>query len=234
MEIIFKNGGLKVLKDSEVVACGWRRGLQYEMEFYAKNSGASSLYSCGKLQKCNELWHRRYGHISEKNLEKIMKKNMVTGFEKKCMVEDNSEMYCEPCIEAKQTRKPFVECSEKRASRVLELIHTDVCGPVTPVGHDGSRYYVSFIDDWSRFTIIYTIRSKDQVFECFRQYEAMVTAKFERKISRIRSDNGGEYRNEEFEKFCRLKGIQMECTVHQREGLVVAKESLPHGTQIMR
>lgn len=212
MDVVFKNGGVKVIKDSEVVACGRRRGLQYEMEFFAKNTDVSSLYSCGKLQKCNQLWHRRFGHISEKNLEKIVAKNMVIGFEKSG-TEDDCEMYCEPCIEAKQTRKPFVVCPERRATRVLELIHTDVCGPVTPVGHDGSRYYVSFIDDWSRFTIIYTVRSKNQVLECFRLYEAMVTAKFGRKISRIRSDNGGEYRNEEFEQFCRQKGIQMEFTV---------------------
>lgn len=212
MEVVFKDGGVRVLKDSEVVACGRRRGLQYEMDFYVDNTSASSSYSCGKLQKCNELWHRRYGHLSEKNLELIAKKNMVTGFDK-CAVKDSREMFCEPCIEAKQTRKPFVSCSEKRATRVLELIHTDVCGPVTPVGHDGSRYYVSFIDDWSRFIIVYTIRSKDQVYECFKLYEAMVTAKFGRKIARVRSDNGGEYRNEQFEKFCEQKGIQMECTV---------------------
>lgn len=96
---------------------------------------------------------------------------------------------------------------------MLELIHTDVCGPVTPVAHDGSRYYVSFIDDWSRFTMVYRMQSKSEVLDCFKLYEAMATAKFERKISRIRCDNGGEYRNELFERFCRKKGIQMECTV---------------------
>lgn len=212
MEVVFSNGGVKVFKNGEVVACGQRRGLQYEMNFLVKTEDASSLYSCGKIQKGNELWHRRFGHLSEKNLVNIMKKKMVKGIDKDTN-DDSSEVYCESCIEAKQTRKPFSESSEKRSSRVLELIHTDVCGPVTPVAHDGSRYYVSFIDDWSRFTVTYRMQSKSEVLECFKLYKAMVTAKFERKISRIRCDNGGEYRNELFERFCRKKGIQMECTV---------------------
>lgn len=86
-------------------------------------------------------------------------------------------------------------------------------GPVAPTAHDGSRYYVSFIDDWSGFTIIFRMESKSEVLECFKRYEAMVSAKFERRMSRIRCDNGGEYHKDAFDRFCRAKGIQMECTV---------------------
>lgn len=83
MEVFFKNSGVKVLKDGKVVASGRRRGMQYEMDFYAKKEDAASLYSCGKIRKDNELWHQRFGHLSEKNLENIMQKNMVNGLEQK-------------------------------------------------------------------------------------------------------------------------------------------------------
>lgn len=212
MRVVFENGGVKILRDSEVLACGKRRGFQYEMDFYPAEVDSSALYSCGKILKCHELWHRRYGHLSEKNLEKIMAKDMVKGLDK-CASEDRVETICESCVDAKQTRKPFGERSEKRATRVLEVVHSDVCGPVTPVGHDGSRYYVSFIDDWSRFAMVFTMRSKDEVFGYFKQYEAMVTAKFGVGISRLVCDNGGEYRSAEFEEFCKKKGIQMQCTI---------------------
>lgn len=211
MEVIFKDDRVKIFKGDEMVACGGRCGLQYVMDFFVEEK-VSSMYSCGKIKKCNELWHRRFGHLSEKNLIDMMKKKTVKGLEiSSCG--NASEIYCESCIEAKQTRKPFIESTVRRSSRVLELIHTDVCGPFSPVAHDGTRYYVSFIDDWSRFTVIYRMQSKDEVLKCFKLYEAMVSAKFERKISRIRCDNGGEYRNELFYRFCRERGIQMECTV---------------------
>lgn len=138
MEVVFKDGGVKILKDSEVLASGKRCGFQYEMDFYRKSVNDSALYSCGKILKCHELWHQRFGHLSEKNLEKIMAKNMVKGLDK-CVSDSKIEVICESCIDAKQTRKHFGERPKKQSKRVLEVVHSDVCGPVTPVGHDGSR-----------------------------------------------------------------------------------------------
>lgn len=126
---------------------------------------------------------------------------------------DNSVIICEPCVAAKQTRNPFKLREERRSNRVLELIHSDVCGPVTPTGWNGQRYFVSFIDDWSRFTVVYLIHSKNEVVDCFKFYEAQMTAKFERKISRLASDNGGEYTCREMRSFCKDKGIKQEFTV---------------------
>lgn len=84
---------------------------------------------------------------------------------------------------------------------------------MTPQTWDGNRFYVSFIDDYSHFTIIYLMSSKDQVLQCFREYEALVTAHFGSRISRLRTDNGGEYVGGEMRRFCRSKGIAMETTI---------------------
>lgn len=61
--------------------------------------------------------------------------------------------------------------------------------------------------------MVFPIKRKDEVLQCFKRYEAIVTAKFGSKISRFKCDNGGEYQNKAFEAFCYRKGIQLEFTV---------------------
>ena len=75
------------------------------------------------------------------------------------------------------------------------------------------RYFVSFTDDYTHFSVLYVIKQKTEVFEKFKEYVAMCTAKFNTKISILRADNGGEYTSERFKSFCAKKGIQLNCTV---------------------
>jgi transposase InsO family protein len=76
----------------------------------------------------------------------------------------------------------------------------------------GYAYYVSFIDDYSRKTWVYFLKSKDEVLGMFKEFKALVENLFERKIKIRRSDNGGEYTSNEFESFCRDAGIKKELT----------------------
>ncbi|KXJ68982.1 hypothetical protein RP20_CCG000687 [Aedes albopictus] len=213
MKIVFEAGKAKIYRDSEIVACAERRDKLYELQFQSVGHSASSLLTCGRVRKDLELWHRRFGHLSDKSLEELMRNDMVSGLPRKNSSMKNNTVACEPCIAGKQTRKPFSVGEGRRSSRVLERVHTDVCGPVTPVGLNGAKYFVTFVDDWSHFTMVYLMESKDQVLEYFRQYEALATAKFGVKIATLRCDNGGEYRSKEFERFCKKKGIQVEWTV---------------------
>lgn len=115
-------------------------------------------------------------------------------------------------MQGKQCREPF-DGTRQRATRVLERIHSDVCGTIDPPAWDGSRYFVSFIDDYSHFSVIYLMKKKSQVFERFREYEAMVTAAFDKKISKLTVDQGTEYGSNEQKKWYKSKGIQIEATV---------------------
>lgn len=214
MKVTYQSGKVWIHRGSELVACGSRYGKLYRLDFFTEERGASeSLMSCGRISKDLELWHRRFGHLNTKSIEKLIREEMVVGLKPTSGCADKQIVVCEPCVTGKQTRKPFVVRDTKRSSRVLELIHSDVCGPVTPVGLDEVRYFVTFIDDWSHFTMTFLIATKDEVFECFRQYEAYVTAKFDQRVCRLRCDNGGEYRSKEFDRFCKGKGIQVEWTV---------------------
>lgn len=214
MRVVYEGGKVKIYHRSEVVASGMRAGKLYQLDFWKTNRGLSeSLLTCGRVPKTMELWHRRYGHLNAKSLDQVFRSGMVIGVN--CPLDENGKnvVMCEPCVLGKQTRKPFPVRESKRSSRVIEVIHSNVCGPVTPVGLNGVKYFVTFIDDWSHFTMVYLIESKAEVFEQFRNFEALVTAKFGKKISRLRCDNGGEYRCKEFVRFCKKKSIEVNWTV---------------------
>jgi transposase InsO family protein len=95
----------------------------------------------------------------------------------------------------------------------LELVHSDVCGPMLSTSLSGYVYYVSFIDDYSRKTCVYFLKSKDEVLRKFKEFKALVENLSERKIKILMSDNGGEYTSNEFGSFCRDVGIKRELTI---------------------
>ncbi|KAE8686001.1 hypothetical protein F3Y22_tig00111088pilonHSYRG00304 [Hibiscus syriacus] len=118
---------------------------------------------------------------------------------------------CEHCITSKQHRLKF-NTSNSRGKSVLELVHSDVWqAPVTSLG--GAKYFVSFIDDYSRRCWVHPIKKKSDVFSTFKNFKARVELDSGNKIKFFRTDNGGEYTSEEFDDFCRKEGIKRQFTV---------------------
>jgi hypothetical protein len=108
----------------------------------------------------------------------------------------------------------------------LELIHSDVCGPIPSTSLSGYVYYVSFIDDYSLKTWVYFLKSKYEVFEKFKEFKALIENLSERKIKILRSDNGGEYTSKDFVNVCRDVRIKRELTTPynpQQNGVVEGK-----------
>jgi transposase InsO family protein len=108
----------------------------------------------------------------------------------------------------------FGSCNygDSKEEGVLELIHSDVCGPMPSSSISGYVYYVSFIDDYSHKTWVYFLKSKNEVFSKFKEFKALIENLFERKIKILKSDNGGEYTSKEFVNFCKDVGIKRELT----------------------
>jgi hypothetical protein len=90
------------------------------------------------------------------------------------------------CIRGKQTQTPFPKESSSRATEVLELIHTDVCGPMRIQSLSGSRYFVTFIDDKSRWCEIFFLKRKKQVFKAFIKFKTLVENQFGKNIKVVR------------------------------------------------
>ena len=106
-------------------------------------------------------------------------------------------------------RKPFLS-SEHKSKGTLDLVHLDVCGPMSVQSFSGYNYCVTFIDDYSKKTRIYFLKAKSKVFEWFWEFKILVENQTGRKIRVLRTDNGGEYTSNEFLEYCSLEGIKKE------------------------
>lgn len=209
LKTVFENGIVKVMKDEKLVIKGVRRGKLYEFDLKIVRGFAGSVGHENNNSNALNLWHRRFGHLNIADVKRLSTMKMVDGIEHL----DKGEGLCESCVFGKQNRKPFLKSVGVRSKRALELIHSDVCGPITPNSINGHRYIVSFIDDYTHFTMVYLLTKKSEVFEKFREYKESVTSRFGQRIVRLRCDNGGEYRSEVFKKYCIDSGIQIEYTV---------------------
>ena len=136
----------------------------------------------------------------------------MAGLPKVLNVEDECKEKCKGCMAGKMKRVSFTGNTGISTGEVLELVHSDVCGPMKNPTLSGTRYYVAFIDDYSRFTFVYPMTRKDQVFDRFMEFKKLAELQTGKLIKRFRSDGGGEYDNQKFEKLFKECGIQHEFT----------------------
>lgn len=126
-------------------------------------------------------WHRCLGHINYNDLCK-MRNGLVDGI--KFTNADEDIKQCEACMKAKQTRLPF-QPSDKRAGNTLDIIHSDLCGPMETPSIGKARYFLTFIDDHSRKIFVYFLRCKSEVSSKFEEFKALVENQIERNIKVI-------------------------------------------------
>ena len=110
-------------------------------------------------------------HIGADGLTHLINKGLVDGLHLNSL--DPLDPICEPCIHGKQHRDPFPKHSETRSDKLLGLIHSDIHGPLPVRTHSGYRYWMTFVDDKSRYLTIFALKSKDQAFDAFKQFKAL-------------------------------------------------------------
>jgi hypothetical protein len=139
----------------------------------------------------------------------MLKDGLVTGIS---YTEDSSQP-CVTCLEGKQTISKFPKNISKRASDILQLIHSDVMGPMEEISFGGARYYVTFIDDYTRKVFGYTMKEKSEVLSKFKKFKVFVEKQTGKCVKTIRTDNGGEYTSRDFEDYLNSCGIRHQTTV---------------------
>jgi Reverse transcriptase (RNA-dependent DNA polymerase)/Integrase core domain/gag-polypeptide of LTR copia-type/GAG-pre-integrase domain len=140
------------------------------------------------------LWHNRLGHPSNK----VMQYLNVPPY--------HDFNNCDPCHFAKNHRLPFPEHFNK-SSNIFDLVHSDIWGNAPIISKDGFKYFISFIDDKSRATWIYLLKTKNETFKVFQDFCNLVRNQFDVTIKTLRTDNGTEYTNHEFQTYLRNLGI---------------------------
>src|SRR5664279_1447925 len=121
----------------------------------------------------------------------------------------------------KMTKTPFAKSFERAAS-LLELVHSDVCGPMSTTAIGGYEFFVTFMDDFSRYGYIYLMKHTSETFEKFKEFQREVENQLGKKIKFLRSDRGGEYMSQEFDSHLKGCGIVPQVTppgMPQRNGV---------------
>ena len=131
------------------------------------------------------LWHKRLGHVSKERLKRSIKNEILLNLN---FVDLD---ICLDCIKGKQTK--HTKKGATRSTQLLEIIHTDICGPFDVPSFGGEKYFITFIDDFSRYGFIYLLKEKSQAADALKVYVNEVERQLNRKVKIIRSDRGGEY-----------------------------------------
>jgi transposase InsO family protein len=142
-------------------------------------------------------------------MKKMQQKEMVCGLP----VLTEVEAVCAGCTSGKHHREKFNKEQTWRASYPLELIHTDLCGPMQNESVGGNRYFITFIDDYSRMCWVYFLRNKSDTLSVFKKFKALVELQSGYKLKKLRSDRGGEYTSNEFQEFCVKQGMERQLTI---------------------
>ena len=159
-----------------------------------------NTFSAYMLESSN-IWHGILGHVNFDTLHKLMNLELLPKFK----IDANHK--CEICVESKLTRASFHNI--ERSTEPLELIHSDTCDLKYVQTRGGKKFFVTFIDDCTRYCYVYLLRSKDEALEKFMHYKNAVENQLGRKIKAIRSYRGGEY-DAPFDWFYQEHG-----TIHQ-------------------
>ncbi|KAH9779667.1 hypothetical protein KPL71_007786 [Citrus sinensis] len=207
-----ESGTLKVMRGSMVLMKGSLSNGLYVLQ------GTAVTWAIGVSNQSLDktmMWHLRLGHMSEKGLRELSKQG-VLGKDK-----IETLRFCKECVLGKSSRVKL--CTGVHNSKgTLDYIHADLWGPTQTASLGGARYFMSLIDDFSRMVWVYVLKNKDYAFEKFKIWKTLVETQTNRKVRRLRIDNGLEFCNKRFDVFCAENGVVRHKTVRhtpQQNGL---------------
>lgn len=202
----FTNAGAEIRDPGDRFrSIGTHNGHYYWHHLYSQNPEAAHLNAVESLPI--KIWHERMGHLNWDAIKRTRHEDSpLLGIKL-----DSSEPRgtCEGCIAGKEKRRTF-KSSGHRASEPLEIIHSDLAGPMESVSIGGNRYFVIFLDDRTSHVWVVLLKSKDQTLGVFKTFAAMIQKQTGRNIKTFRSDRGGEFMSAEFSEYLEESGISRE------------------------
>ncbi|KAJ9557546.1 hypothetical protein OSB04_012160 [Centaurea solstitialis] len=153
----------------------------------------------------SSLWHRRMGHMNIKTMNLLVKNQLVRGLPPKEFTLDDN---CVACLKGKQHKASHKSKTINTISAPLQLLHMDLFGPTNVMSIGKKSYCLVIIDDYSRFTWVFFLRTKDETSGLIKPFVKRVENQVNLRVKVIRSDNGTEFKNADLNSFCEEKGIE--------------------------
>lgn len=185
------------------VGKGYALNGMFKLNVIVVKNAINKMNSSAYLIESSNVWHGRLGHVNFNSMRRLIKFNGIPNFH------IDSNYKCETCVEAKLTRSSFK--SVERKTEPLDMIHTDICDLKSLPTKGGNKYFITFIDDCTKYCYVYLLKSKDEAIDKFVLYKTEVENQLGRKIKVVRSDRGGEYVSP-FADLCAKHGIRHEFT----------------------
>ena len=219
----FTSKSFEVTSEDESVCIfkGFRHESLYLVDFSSSHAKLTTcLFSKSSL---GWLWHRRLAHVGMKQLNRLVKHDLVEGLKD---VKFEKDKLCSACQAGKQVSNSHPNKSAMSTSRPLDLLHMDLFGPTTYRSIGGNCYCLVIVDDYSRYTWVFFLHDKADTCDTFKKFVIRAENEFELKLKKVRSDNGSEFNNTKVEDFCDEKGIKHEFSTKytpEQNGLVERK-----------
>ena len=203
MTVLFDARSVSVKnKNEETVIKGKRVNLNYIVDWESAENGV-----CLTVQHDQDqwLWHKNLCHMNFKNVNRLVTKSLVRGLPARAYRKDG---VCSACQMGKQVRSFFKSISQSSSERILNLLHMDLFGPVTPISVSGRKYTLVVVDDYSKYTGVIFLMKKKETKVAIPDLINLIENESNVKVTCIRSDKGTEFLNEVINDFCCSKGIR--------------------------
>ncbi|GJX69959.1 putative ribonuclease H-like domain-containing protein [Tanacetum coccineum] len=178
----------------------------FNLENIVPSGGLACLIAKATIDESNK-WHRRLGHVNFKNLNKLVKGNLVRGLPLKIFQNDHT---CVACQKGKQHKASCKAKSVSSISHSLQLLHMDLFGPTSVRSLNHKTYCLVITDEFSRFSWVFFLRTKDETSGILKDFIRQIENQLNQKVKTIRCDNGTEFKNKDVIEFCGSKGIKRE------------------------
>ncbi|KAK1686395.1 hypothetical protein QYE76_047243 [Lolium multiflorum] len=213
---VFRSDNLKL------VLVGYVENNLYVVDLSKESPSPSTCLMAAKHDE-GWLWHRRLGHVNMRNLKQLLKGEHIVGLTD---ISFEKDRVCSACVAGKQLKKKHPIKSIVTTSRPLELLHLDLFGPSHYDTLGGSKYGLVIVDDYSRYSWVFLLKSKDETHREFITFAKKAQRTYESEIKAIRTDNGTEFKNYTMQEFVDDEGIKHEFSAPytpQQNGVVERK-----------